>query len=324
MSEGLKLIGIKSNAGIYITAENSINVNYYQSTLEYYLYNGNPPVFTFHKDWIFVEKELISVSKKYPRQATNFRYELTDKSFQSDKIPLVLSIGDIEGEYDWEAEEQIYDKKYSSIRSLYNKVNDWEEEKLIEVPFELKILLEIDEIKTPQNWSYNTKVGNVANDHVNYQMFDKIFFPSLIIHERPCKLTSRQTYEIVREFVKRNINPQFARVTSDYDFCFTVKKIVPLAKPYSFQTETTNSTKRRPKFKTIDVKSTEIEIFNMTSSEDKYNGYTIIEGFEGKNQDDLKENIDNYLKELIEKINEPLKQCECCNGVGYILNNLQK
>lgn len=39
-------------------------------------------------------------------------------------------------------------------------------------------------------------------------------------------------------------------------------------------------------------------------------------------QEDLKNNIDNYLKHLISIINEPLKECIHCNGNGVVLNSL--
>lgn len=50
-------------------------------------------------------------------------------------------------------------------------------------------------------------------------------------------------------------------------------------------------------------------------------GYTVVTPFEGANYDDLINNIESYLNELITKINEPLKECECCKGNGVILND---
>jgi hypothetical protein len=51
-----------------------------------------------------------------------------------------------------------------------------------------------------------------------------------------------------------------------------------------------------------------------------YNNYPIVDPFSGKNYDDLKSNIDNFLHNLMEMINEPVVECKCCKGRGVILN----
>ena len=61
-----------------------------------------------------------------------------------------------------------------------------------------------------------------------------------------------------------------------------------------------------------------IEIFNMS-----HNGYSVYDAnyrFQGNDIEDLKNNIDNYLKDLIKKINEPLKYCSCCNGTAVVMD----
>jgi DNA-directed RNA polymerase subunit RPC12/RpoP len=50
----------------------------------------------------------------------------------------------------------------------------------------------------------------------------------------------------------------------------------------------------------------------------KYQNYRIIEGFRGKTQEDLKNNIDSYCKKLIEFINEPVVDCPHCKGRGIV------
>ncbi|MFK5882928.1 MAG: hypothetical protein QM489_01155 [Candidatus Izemoplasma sp.] len=40
----------------------------------------------------------------------------------------------------------------------------------------------------------------------------------------PCEISSQDLYNIIRERVKQNINYENAAITSDYDFCFTVKR----------------------------------------------------------------------------------------------------
>jgi hypothetical protein len=58
----------------------------------------------------------------------------------------------------------------------------------------------------------------------------------------------------------------------------------------------------------------------MTHSGSNYAGYTIVDGFTGNNHKDLKLQIDTYLKELMEFINEPTRECEHCKGAGFIID----
>ena len=51
-----------------------------------------------------------------------------------------------------------------------------------------------------------------------------------------------------------------------------------------------------------------------------YQGYPIIQGFRGKNHEDLKNNIDDYCRNLIEIINQPLVDCSYCKGYGVIID----
>ncbi len=52
-----------------------------------------------------------------------------------------------------------------------------------------------------------------------------------MLSSRPCKLTSKQMYDITRKYIKDNIDLSKAKITSDYKFCFAVKKIIPLLTP---------------------------------------------------------------------------------------------
>jgi len=75
-----------------------------------------------------------------------------------------------------------------------------------------------------------------------------------------------------------------------------------------------------PSLKNRLVSVREAKIFEMTHAESNYKGYTPIQGFEADNEAMLKEQIDNYLADLMDKINEPLVECPYCKGRGVILN----
>ncbi len=155
---------------------------------------------------------------------------------------------------------------------------------------------------------------------INYTELEKALTPEALLHERPCFLTSEQTYKIVRAYIEDNINGAISRITSDYDFCFTVKKKVAI-KPWIKQREIMTArgrSYRPPKFVTSKVESREIEIFEMTHANAKYAKYTVIEGFRGDNYRSLAENIKTYLDELMEFINQPVVECQTCQGCGHI------
>ena len=161
---------------------------------------------------------------------------------------------------------------------------------------------------------------NITSKDVEHQLIDKIMFPNILLPERPCKFTSKQMYDITRAYIKDNINNKYATISSDYDFCFEVKKKIKKYTPeevtyYNIFARTKKQ--RNTPHKKI-VKYREETIFKMTNSKSKYDGYPIIEEMTAKNETELKEKVDTWLSNLIEKINEPLVECPHCNGLGVI------
>lgn len=143
---------------------------------------------------------------------------------------------------------------------------------------------------------------------------------------RPCELTSKQTYRIIRHHVKENINHNYGVITSDYDFCFTVMKRIPI-KPYVISSEIkrdNGKSYRPPRFKHHEKKYNTWELFEMTNSEDRYKGYTVIPGFKGDSLADLYDNIKTFLDDLMNHINAPIIECEHCNGYGHIKEEIKK
>lgn len=328
----LQIYTIKTKSKLFISADPNNNSGYNNpSNLNDYYFNGEKAKKSFHASWLYLEEEIKQITKKQSGKQINQRYELIDKSLASEKIPLILTKDEAtkcDSSTDYELE---WKEPYKIYSSLYEYKWDYEPEKFVEVPFNIILLYDLDyDISEPKeiNYkaihksSYSNSNYEIKNEDVIHQLADRIFFPSLMIHEKPCLLTSKQTYDIVRRFIKDNINPAVAKITSDYDFCFTVKKRIPISKPYSVQYDGRSlfSKSRKPKMMTRHVSETEVEIFEMTHENDKYKGYTPIEGFEGKNEDDLKDKLDSYLTELITFINEPLKECEHCGGRGVIFN----
>lgn len=163
---------------------------------------------------------------------------------------------------------------------------------------------------------------SVTNQNIKHSLIDCIITPEPVRSNGPCEISSKEMYDLVRQHIINNIDTKIARITSDYDFCFEVKKIIPLLEPhtYSYRDVFARTKKQREKlhFKTVTAK--EISIYEMTHDQENYKSYTAIKSFSASNEWELKEMIDNYLSEVMNVIHAPLNVCECCGGTGYIQN----
>lgn len=330
MSQKLPIVAIQTENGFFIAHETMVTEpsHYQQRGLSTYYFDGVKGQNTFLPNWYKIEKVPERVYQMVGQPNINYRYELIDKSLESEKFRAVLIRDEIASlkDYDWTWKEE-----YRPLRSLYEEKFDTQPPKEVDEIFEFKIILVVDNIKEYADFDYvannchwhDDPKLHVTSKSISHQIIDKIVFPPPVLPSLPCKLSSFDSYGIIREFVKNNINPRVAEITSDYKFCFTVKKKIPLAKPYKSTWENKKNNGKSykpPKYNQKMVQDKSIQVFEMTNAVDKYQGYTVIEGFEGDNQEDLKNNIDTFLEELITKINEPLKECECCNGIGVVEN----
>lgn len=310
------------NKGYYVTF-NPSNDRYERSDIFNYLINDRTIEKSFHQNWGFVQEkpEKLSYYKKLPN--INYRFELIDKEIKGEKVPLVFEVNKVAY---WDEYEYVWKEEFKHLQSLYELKYDKQPDIEIILSFNYKELFNLDSLEEPKKISYLIKLNRygkeekIVNTEIQHQDLDKIIFPSLLIHQTPCKLTPKQSYNIIREHIKRNIDLKVAEITSDYDFCFEVSKIIPLLQPIEYKVDLNAFSKKKPKIVTrvkTDKKST---CFEMTS--ENYKGYTQIEGFEGKNEDDLKQNIDFFLKNLMVVINTPLKTCDKCNGKGVLFNEV--
>lgn len=332
----MELIGIKTPRGLYLSDDNDVREKWStsRSLLGSCIVNGQKVKPTFHKHWHFAEgaQTIEAFTKMENQPRINHRFELIDPSFANDKVPLVIPRGEAGETEDYEFH---WFTKYKHLASLYELKSDEQPNAEVAVPFALEIVLELEEdlidygsfrYPRPKKWRKDPQFY-VTNDEAQHRALDGIVFPSLLLSFCPCRLTSRESYDVVREHVKRNYNKDVADVTSDYDFCFTVKKRIVLAEPYQYKKEVKNArgkSYKKRRYRTIYVADRSMEVFEMTCRDDNrrsitpYRGYTIIGGFEGKDEQDLQDNINAYLAELMDIINAPLVECSHCNGMGVI------
>lgn len=325
--EKITIYGVKTSEGYYLSHTLKDKNRFYDgiSSLEKYTVNGKKLKSTFHDLWFLSEDKPRTIEKVVSMPNINYRYELIDKSLASDKIPMTIDRDDVleSDEYG----ESCWKKEYVHLQSLYKLHFDKQEPKVESVDFEYIEVAEIDEpIKSVKDVAYTTthsfgRESLVTGNDAESQLLDKILFPSIMMGNRPKKFSSKQMYDIVREYVKQNIDSKVARVTSDYDFCFTVEKVIGLSNPYEFKTEmmkTNGKPYKKTKYNTRYISNRKVVVFEMTSDEDNYKGYTPIPAMVGDDIDDLKEKVDRYCQDLIKEINKPLKDCSQCGGLGVI------
>lgn len=327
-----------------------IKLEYYQSNLGVFIKNEYH--YTYNNMFIngidfrngivrknFRQFDIQSIDKvevKSQPKSKTVGYKLKVVELASDKIPAYLTVEDVQPYVD--EDDSMRWRNHEEIRGLYVADVVQIDGSIDPVEYELVCLgnLQIDNIDSPA-----TMVINVANGKqpeppkgydlsglVTYSDLEQMLTPEFLLHERPCKLTSKQMYSIVRSWVKANINPKCAEITSDYDFCFTVKR--KLYHPtVTIRTEIKKQNGRSyatPKFTSRTKMYESIEIFQMTWAGYRgaggYEGYTCIPPLEGSSLKDISERLKYYLETLMEEINKEADQCQCCKGYGYTVKSI--
>ena len=238
--------------------------------------------------------------------------------------------------YDDDNEKNTYsNKEFLAVCAMYVAEYDLTEESWIEEDVEHVILgtLTVENYQEPEKMIVRMKDnGNFSSGKifdadlsniVCYSDIERILTPEFMLHTRPCELTSAQVYKIIRAYVKENINPRAAEITSDYDFCFTVKRKVAV-KPIVKRTEVKKQNGRsyaEPRFKTNTTTYKSVELFEMTDSVHK-RGYTVIQGWKANSLQDMQKQVKHYLSTLMSEINSEYQECECCKGVGAVVNKV--
>ncbi len=321
----LLFTGYKTNKGLFLQYPSG----FYNSNSVTYIINNDPTISFKHnhtKGWGLLENVYEITSIKKVTQSREFcGFKIIDSN-DAQKLDIPYSFPPsaeeiYEGNIDFEL-----DFKYAT---LYERVYTTVESDPVNVEFEVNLRCEetiefpsdpnktLFKVKTDFSRDRVFQVGGDKMVNVSYDEYIKATIPEPFLHNHPCKFSSQTVYEIVRTYIKDNINPISAKITSDYDFCFTVQHRVKI-KPIEYKKEIlTNRLKsyRPPRFVTKVQEEKLITIFEMAPK--TYNNYPIIQPIYGDNYDDLIKNMENFLEEVITRINTPLVQCPTCTGSGY-------
>ena len=326
-----------------------IKIEYYQSNLGVFIKNEWSMNSLYINDIPFTEgiarkgfrqfniPSIDKVERESSPTYVTIGYNLKVVELSSDKIPAYLKQEDVQPYADEDGNTCW--TNYEEIRGLYTVDSVQKEGGLTPVEYQLVCLgtLQIDNIESPATMAINVSnpktIPTEAKGYdlpglVTYSDLEQMLTPEFLLHERPCKLTSKQMYNIVRNWVKTNINPKCAEITSDYDFCFTVKRKL-YHPPVEIKTEIKKQNGRSyatPKFNTRTKAYDSVQIFEMTwagyRGNGGYEGYTCIPVLEGSSLKDISERLKYYLETLMEEINKEVDKCPCCNGYGHVVKSI--
>ncbi len=309
----LELLCVKTDKGCFIA---NASTSYNRKPLKPLLFNGKSPSASYHPDWYYLEEYPTTIQQTRTGGIIDRRYEIIDESLISEKLPAVIPYEEESGYAD------------NIIKNLYTYKYTVEPDYLEEVEYNIQIVCEIADYDFPPIMEYEAITRNsfsdrqytIKNIDVQHQLLDKMLFPPMLLHERPCKFTSKQMYDITRQYILTHIDNSVAEITSNYDFCFEVKKLIPLIEPetITYQNIFARTKRERNKIHTTVKKYEKKTIFQMTHNQENYRGYTAIPELCANNETELKEKVDTWLEGLIEVINKPLCQCPHCQGTGFI------
>ncbi len=240
----IQIMGIKTKDGFFISQVGKSSPHqgdYLRSTCipRGWKVNGEHLEPSWHKEWNFVNDIPKTIQEPSRVPDDNFRYELVDPTMEIKlDLPLVYprdKVAEIDGDYCWN-----WKPEYANIRSLYDLKWDEHDDDWKDVVFEYQTTYECDTLEkssfeyTVKGGRWNDKDRILNGSDVKHQILDEIVFPNIVLPRKPCKLTIEQSYDIVRKYVLDNIDGRVASVTSDYDFCFGVTKVIPLSETIKF------------------------------------------------------------------------------------------
>lgn len=313
----LQLIAIKTKSNIYLSDDLN-GTNYGNTILHNYLFDSIQPKSTFNPKWIELCCIPTTIKKVVPSSKIRTHWELMDEYTPSNNLPKTINVSynitdDIDQE-DYDEEDKFKVRSsYQKISGLYKPVYKETEPTVEEILFEIAIIEEFED-----EFSFTKKPFTPK-----YNFLDQLNTHPAILETKPCKLTSVESYKIIREHVLKNINPKVAKISSNFDFCFTVEKVIELCEPEAYQVNVNAMTKKKDKYETRYRNTRQLVIFKTAPNIPRkgvYNGYEnySTKEFSGSNYEDMMNNIDIYLTELMNIINQPLSDCPHCKGYGVI------
>lgn len=248
-----------------------------------HLMNGKEIQKTFSSDWYIID-EYPKLLQEKETIKINERWTLKNKDLYNETIPLVVD-GHSKDKYKNLVESDLYEYTYEE-KDVYNKVElEIEEIGTIDddVPFEHKEI-----IQSTYGWYSQGKKEVYLINKISFSLKDNCLTPSPIKElTKPCMLCKDYLFQILTDYIKRNIDSNYAKVKDDYSWRFSV---------------VTNNQKQM------------CVVSWMNGSSDKI--WTLKDLY-ANNFKELVKKIEKMEKEIINYINKE-HVCPHCNGTGCL------
>lgn len=317
-----KLIVVKASGKFYFS-EFKADSGYhrYRSLPENFLVNGKRPEPAFIEGWQCLDEmpEKIEVERRDEIERRFF--SLKDPELASDKFPLEVKYEDAV------TEELDYKDWFCEISSLYESKLIYKPSYFKLLPYDIQLVASEEDFHDPVDfnfpvkwdklaWEVGKNEGFVTANEVKYTLLTHLTTPPVLMHMQPCAIGPDRLFRIVREYIKSNIEPKYARIKSDYFKEFSVEKVIPLSEPYEFTYDENaahnllSKRKRKPKYKRALASNRSIVVYSITP--------TSLTELQAPNQKALSQRIQEYCQKVVDFINKPLVDCPHCQGDGVL------
>lgn len=327
-----------TNLGLIVQAKGSNSTHASTQSLLGYKINGNEVLAgqCLYGEVVLLQGvdkiETIERMTPLPREVVSYKLNPHIPESLAKALKPTWDVSEV-GTRDWDDGEEVFSNAdFNCVSQYYSKEyspasSEW---KAVEFTVADCGTWNIDNLNAPSSMAVTMKGFGDFSDKVHtqtleslacYNDLERLLVPEFLIHKRPCSLSSETMYKIVRHHIRENIDKSVASITSDYDFCFTVKKRIRKNSPDIVRREqftAKGKSFRPPRFTTSKVEHREEEIFEMTDAKRRYRGYTPIAPLQAEDLETLVHNLKVYLDGLMAVINAPFKECPHCNGSGVV------
>lgn len=195
-------------------------------------------------------------------------------------------------------DEDYYDKYASVVGMFYNTIEETIPDSYEDVPFEITLIMTRD-----SNWEFVKPI-----ESVKFSIVDELTAHPDLLFEKKCSISSSDFFDIVSEYLKKNLDRQITSLFSLSD-SLTIYKLYDFPKVGTIQKKSVRKTRNQhidsPKKKTVlELKRNSI--------------YDSLSPITANSYLELKEKMNKFLEELLFDLNKPIQICPHCNGGGYL------
>lgn len=183
-----------------------------------HLMNGKEIQETFNSYWYVID-EYPNLLQKKETIKINERWNLKNKDLYNETIPLVVDEHS-KDKYKNLVDSDLYEYSYEEKEVLKDVELEIEEIGVIDddIPFEHKEIIECE-----RGWYSRGKEEIYLINQVRFSLKDNCLTPSPIKElTKPCMLCKGYLFQILTDYIKRNIDLNYAIVKDDYSWRFRV------------------------------------------------------------------------------------------------------